>query len=369
VRQTVSSWVRETVGELGSPHHVPQEPEQLSGPPSPNHARKGQQGRRSLKERMYVGIDIAKATMDLCVYETGQRWTLPNDEEGIGQAISCLVPLKPALAVLEATGGFEAPLAGALAVARIPVAVVNPRQVRDFAKATGRLAKTDAIDAWVIAHFAASICPEPRYLEDAQSQELGAILARRRQVLEMVTAEKNRLGMARSQLVRQRIEAHISWLKEEIGDLDGKLRRSIEESPIWREKDNLLQSAKGVGPVLSVTLLAELPELGRLNRKEIAALAGVAPFNRDSGSMRGKRTIWGGRAAARAALYMGTLAAIRSNPAIRPFYQRLCAAGKAKKVAITACMRKLLTILNAMLRDGRKWHDPIPKPKIMLSPS
>lgn len=309
---------------------------------------------------MHVGIDIAKASMDIFVYETGRRWNLATDEEGIGQAVACLSELDPELVVLEATGGFEAPVAGALAVAHMPVAVVNPRQVRDFAKATGRLAKTDALDAQVIARFAAMVCPEPRYLQDAQSQELGALLARRRQVLEMVTAERNRLGMARNKTVRQRIEAHIAWLKEELADLDGTLRRNIEESPIWREKDDLLQSAPGVGPVLSVTLLAELSELGELDRRQIAALVGVAPFNCDSGTMRGKRIIWGGRAAVRAALYMGTLTAVRCNPVIRSFYERLCAAGKAKKVAITACMRKLLTMLNAMLRDRRKWDHTIP---------
>jgi transposase len=270
--------------------------------------------------------------------------------------LSCLEKLNPTLVVLEATGGIEMPVAATLAVAGIPIAVVNPRQVRDFARATGRLAKTDSIDAKVLALFAAAVRPQVRPLPDANEQELGDILSRRRQLVEMITAEKNRLRSARSKAVRTHIQAHITWLETELANIDSDLKRIIRESPVWREKDDLLKSVPGVGPVLSTTLLADLPELGTLNRRQIASLVGVAPFNRDSGKLRGKRMIWGGRAAVRTVLYMSTLVATRRNPVIRVFYQRLCAAGKAKKVALTACMRKLLTILNAMLKHGTPWH-------------
>jgi len=307
------------------------------------------------EDKVYVGIDVAKASMDIAVRPSGQRWNFTNDDGGIRQAVSCLEGLAPALVVLEATGGIELPLAAALAAAGLPVVVVNPRQVRDFAKATGRLAKTDALDAQVMAHFAAAVQPAPRRLPDAQSQEFTAILARRRQVVEMLTAEKNRLNSAR-QVVQQRIQDHIAWLEQELANLDDELKCSVQRSPIWREKGILLRSVPGVGPVLSATLLAELPELGTLNRRQIAALVGVAPLNRDSGTLRGKRTIWGGRGRVRAALYMATLVATRHNPVIRAFYHRLCAAGKAKKVALTACMRKLLTILNAMLKHRTNWN-------------
>jgi len=306
------------------------------------------------KEKVYVGIDVAKASMDIAVHSTGQRWSFLNDDTGIAQAVTCLRELAPELTVMEATGGIELPLTAALVVAGVPVVIVNPRQVRDFAKATGRLAKTDALDAKVMAHFAAVVRPTPRPLPDVQAQEFSAILARRRQVVEMLTAEKNRLGTARK-AVRERIRAHITWLEQELANLNQDMRRSVQESPVWREKDNLLRSAPGVGPILSATLLSELPELGTLNRRQIAALVGVAPLNRDSGTFRGKRTVWGGRATVRAALYMAALVATRYNPVIRTFYQRLCAAGKAKKVAIIACMRKLLIILNAMLKHRTPW--------------
>lgn len=306
------------------------------------------------KEKVYAGIDVAKKSLDIAIHHTGQQWSFLNDDIGISTAVNRLKELTPALVVLEATGGIELPITAALAVAEIPVVVVNPRQVRDFAKATGRLAKTDIIDAQVIAQFAAAVRPAPRPLIDTQTQELKDILVRRRQVVEMVTAEKNRLNNAGNG-VRRRIQEHIIWLEQELSDIDGELRRSIQASPLWREKDNLLKSTPGVGPVLSVTLLTELPELGTLNRRQIAALVGVAPLNRDSGTLRGKRTVWGGRAPVRAALYMATLVATRYNPVIRDFYQRLCGAGKAKKVALTACMRKLLTILNAMLKHRTPW--------------
>jgi transposase len=256
---------------------------------------------------------------------------------------------------MEATGGFEMSLAAALGETGIPAAIVNPRQVRDYARSTGKLAKTDAIDAQILADFAAAVHPEPRPLADVQTRELKDILARRRQLNEMITAEKNRLQRAR-RVLRDHIKAHIAWMEKEMLDMDTALKQFIEESPIWREKDNLFQSVPGIGPVISTTLVVELPELGILNRKQIAALVGVAPFNRDSGKMRGKRKVWGGRASVRAALYMGTLVATRFNPVIRRFYQRLIAAGKTKKVAITACMRKLLIILNAMIKHLTPWY-------------
>ena len=306
------------------------------------------------KKKVYVGIDVAKSSMDIAVHATEQRWSFPNDDYGISKTVSLLRKLAPTLVVMEASGGIELTLTAALASAGLPLAVVNPRQVRDFAKATGKLAKTDTLDARVMAHFAATVCPVPRPLPNAQAEKFSSILARRRQVIEMLTAEKNRFGTA-SKAVRQGIEAHIKWLEQELSNINDELRQSIQRSPVWREKDNLLRSVPGVGPVLSTTLLAELPELGTLNRRQIAALVGVAPLNRDSGTMRGKRTVWGGRAPVRASLYMATLAATRFNPVTRKFYQHLCTAGKAKKVAITACMRKLLIILNAMLKHDTPW--------------
>lgn len=309
-------------------------------------------------EKVYVGIDVSKETLDMAVHASEQRWEFANTVKGIDEALSILESWSPALVVLEATGGMEYHLAAALALANIPVAVVNPRQVRDFARATGRLAKTDSIDAKVLAHFASAVHPTPRPLPDAQGQELKAILTRRRQLIEMLTAERNRLYSAHSQAVKAHIRAHIAWLEKEMIQINDDLGRSIRESPVWQEKDDLLKSVPGVGPVLSSTLLADLPELGPLDRGKIAALVGVAPFNCDSGHLRGKRTIWGGRAVVRSALYMSTLVATRYNPVIRGFYQHLLAAGKPKKVALTACMRKLLTILNAMLKHQTPWYYP-----------
>ena len=266
-----------------------------------------------------------------------------------------LEELAPQLVVLEATGGVEMTLAGELAASGQHVAVVNPRQVRDFARATGKLAKTDVLDAHVLAHFAEAVRPASRPLPDAGTQELAALVARRRQLVEMITAEKNRLRTAGPR-IRPKVQEHIRWLEENLADLDRDLGDFIRSSPVWRDKDQLLQSTPGVGPVLSMTLLSDLPELGTLNRAEIAALVGVAPFNRDSGTLRGKRKVWGGRAQVRAALYMAALVATRFNPVLQTFYQRLCAAGKPKKLALTACMRKLLTILNLMVRQNRHWN-------------
>jgi transposase len=312
-------------------------------------------------ERVYVGFDVSKETLDMAVHASEQRWEFANTVKGIDEALPILGNLSPTLVVLEATGGMEYPLAAALAVANIPVAVVNPRRVRDFARATGRLAKTDAIDALVLADFAAAIHPPSCPLPDDQAQELKAILTRRGQLIEMLTAERNRLHSARSKAVKAHIQAHIAWLEKEMIQINDDLGHRIRETPAWQEKDDLLKSVPGVGPVLSTTILADLPELGLLNRRQIAALVGVAPFNCDSGHLRGKRTIWGGRSVVRSALYMSTLVATRYNPVIRGFYQHLLAVGKPKKVALTACMRKLLTILNAMLKHQTPWHYPTSK--------
>jgi len=302
----------------------------------------------------FVGIDVAKARLDVAIRPSGDYWSVANDSVGIAQVVSRLQELQPELVVLEATGGLQMPIAAALAAVGLPVVVVNPRQVRDFAKATGKLAKTDAIDARVLAHFGEAVHPAPRAVPDALAQELSSLLSRRRQVIEMITAESNRWHSA-SKALQARIKAHIEWLEQELGKLDDDLGHAVRQSPVWREKEALLRTTPGVGPVLSLTLLAELPELGLLNRKQIAALVGVAPLNHDSGGRRGKRSVWGGRARVRAVLYMATLVATRHNPVIKAFYQRLLAAGKEKKVALTACMRKLLLILNAMLKHETPW--------------
>ena len=306
-------------------------------------------------ESSYVGIDVSKAHLDVAVIPLGEVWHTTNDEEGITELTQQLVTHTPVLVVLEATGGYELPLAAALGTAGLPVAVVNPRQVRDFARATGKLAKTDVLDAQLLAHFAQRVQPTPRPLPDPQLQEMAALLARRRQVIEMLVAEKQRLGMA-SPRVRTGLNEHITWLERTLKELDGDLGQMVKRSPLWRAQKDLLRGVPGVGPNLTFTLLANLPELGTLDRRQIAALVGVAPLNRDSGTMRGKRTVWGGRATVRATLYMATLVATRFNPIIKTFYQRLLAVGKPKKVALTACMRKLLTILNAMLKHGTSWQ-------------
>jgi transposase len=307
----------------------------------------------------WVGIDVAKAHLDVAVQPSGEAWRVANAEPAFAELTARLQAVAPRLIVLEGTGGLELPVAAALGAAGLPVAVVNPRQVRDFARATGRLAKTDALDARVLALFADRVRPAPRPLPDATTQALAALVTRRRQLVEMRTAEQLRLAAAPAG-VRDGIAAHLRWLDEQIAALDRDLDRTIRGSPAWRATDDLLRSTKGVGPILAATLLAELPELGRLSAKQVAALVGVAPLNRDSGRQRGARTCWGGRAPIRAALYMGALAATRSNPAIRTFYRRLLAMGKPKKVALTACMRKLLVILNAMVRDQAHWR-PLPQ--------
>ena len=281
-------------------------------------------------------------------------WRVDYDEPDVAALVAQLRTLNPATVLLEATGGIEVPLVSALAAASLPVVVVNPRQVRDFAKATGRLAKTDALDAQVLAQFAEAVRPPLRPLRPADTQELNELTTRRSQLMTMMVAEKNRLGRGTG-AVHPRIKAHINWLEQELKGLDEDLRLKLRRSPVWREKDDLFRSVPGVGEQISVSLLAYLPELGTLDRKQIAALVGVASINRDSRIMRGKRTVWGGRARVRAALYMGALVATRYNPVIRVFYQRLLAAGKAKKVALVACVRKLLTILNSMVNSDRHW--------------
>jgi transposase len=306
------------------------------------------------EDRVFVGIDVAKAELVVAVRPEGAQWSAPQTEAGWAALALKLQVLAPALVVLEATGGLEVPAAGTLAAAGLPVAVVNPRQVRDFAKATGILAKTDGVDAHVLARFAEAVRPAPRPLPDAATRALEALVTRRRQLVAMLTEEQNRLATTPPPL-RPRLQAHIRWLQRELGAVDADLREAIQRHPCWRVQEDLLRSVPGVGPVLAVTLLAHLPELGHLSRRAIAALVGVAPWSRESGAWRGPRRCWGGRAAVRPVLYMGTLVAIRHNPILRAFYARLRQAGKLKKVAIVACMRKLLTILNAMMKHQQPW--------------
>lgn len=310
-----------------------------------------------MTETLFIGIDVAKVTLDLEVRPTGRQQRFTRDEDGIAELVNAVVPLSPTLIVLEATGGLEIPVVAALCAAGLAVAVVNPRQVRDFAKAIGRLAKTDGIDATVLAMFAEKIRPEARPLRDAEQQQLAELTGRRRQLIAMRTMERNRLSTAKS--MRQRIQAHIDWLNEQLKEIDDDLAKRLRDSPVWKAKDDLLRGFNGVGDVTSRTLMAELPELGTLNRKQIASLVGLAPFNRDSGTLRGKRCIWGGRAEVRSVLYMAALSAVRCNPVIKAFHARLIQAGKAKKVALVACMRKILTILNAMVRDNQPWQSNV----------
>ena len=311
-----------------------------------------------------AGIDVSKRRLDVRLLPGREAFCVANDPEGIDELVRRLEEARPELVVLEATGRYERPVASAIAAssAGIAVAVVNPRQARDFAKATGKLAKTDKIDAEVLARFASAVSPKPSVLPDEEAQALQAILARRRQILEMLVAENNRLQMAPEALAK-RIRAHLKWLQKELIRTDRDLEEAIAESETWRRNEGLLRSVPGVGPVLARTLLAELPELGTLAPKRLCSLVGIAPFNRDSGTLRGKREVWGGRAPVRAALYMGTLVATRHNPVLKEFYGRLLGAGKPKKVALVACMRKLLVILSAMMRDGVPWsptHVPTP---------
>jgi transposase len=307
------------------------------------------------EKQIFIGIDVSKKELEVALRPMGTRSVFSNDEDGIALLADFVQSHFPMLIVLEATGGLETRVVGALAAQGCPVVVINPRQARDFAKATGKLAKTDSIDAHVLAHFADAVRPEVRALKDVEAQNLEALNTRRRQIVEMLTAEKNRLLMAPA-WTRKDIKSHIDWLEKCLHKVNKDMDKLLKKSPVWREKDTILQSTPGVGPVLSVTLLADLPELGTLNAKQIAALVGVAPLNRDSGTFRGRRAIWGGRASVRSILYMSAMSAIRFNPVIKAFYQRLRATGKVHKVAITACMRKLLVILNALIRSGNCWN-------------
>ncbi|HEX9056329.1 MAG TPA: IS110 family transposase [Ktedonobacterales bacterium] len=320
-------------------------------------ATSGQGSSAGASER-FVGIDVAKGGLDAAALPSGVTRQVANTDAGRAQLVAWVVEQAPALVVLEATGGYEAPVAAELATAGVAVAVVNPRHVRAFAAALGRTAKTDALDAQVLARFAQAVRPTPRPLPDALTQELAALVERRRHLVGMHTAETNRLHVTHFEAVRQQIRAHLDWLECQQREVDDALRQTVEHSPLWRAKAHLLRSVPGIGPITACVLLAEVPELGALGTKQLAALVGVAPLNRDSGALRGRRAIWGGRANVRAALYMATLSATRANPAIRVFYQRLCAGGKPKKVALTACMHKLLTILNAILRHETPWQMP-----------
>lgn len=313
-------------------------------------------GKENVKtHECFVGIDVSKAELDVHVLE-GQAWSTPNTDEAMAALVNRLVPLNPTLIVLEATGGLERRVLAALLGAKLPAVAVNPRQVRDFARATGKLAKTDVLDAGVLALFAQRVRPELRPQPDAATQELDALIVRRRQVVDMLTAEKNRLAASPpSARVQKTLTKSIQYLERQIEILDEEINDHVDKSGGLKERDDVLQSAPGVGKVLARTLLGQLPELGHLSRKQIAALVGVAPINCDSGTMRGRRIVWGGRANIRSVLYMCALAAARHNPVIREFSDRLRAAGKAKKVIVVACMRKLLTILNAMARSAKPW--------------
>jgi transposase len=308
------------------------------------------------KVPVFVGIDIAKHRLDVHLRPSGEGFTIDHDEGRVAALVERLAALAPTLVVLEATGGMEVRPAAALAAAGLPVAVVNPRQVRAFARAMGRLAKTDRLDAAAIARFAEAVRPPVRPLPDAATRHLGALVARRRQLLEMLVAERNRRQAAADPALHGRIDAHLRWLEEALAEIERDLDGAVRESTVWRAKEELLRSVPGLGNVSARTLLAQLPELGSLTRRQAAALVGVAPFNRDSGRMRGRRTIWAGRAALRACLYLAAVAAARgSNPAIAGFYRWLRLAGKPARLALTACMRKLVVVLNAMLRTDTAW--------------
>lgn len=305
--------------------------------------------------KTYVGVDVSLEVLDVASSTSGESQSFANDVGGIGALVSWVVNQRVALVIMEATGGYESEAAYALTAAKVPVAVVNPRQVRDFARATGKLAKTDKIDALVLARFGEALKPEPRALPDEAQLALQDQLSRRRQLLEMRTAERNRMALARPAM-RHDIAEHIAWLNKRLAETDKGLKTLIRESPIWREKEKLFRSMKGIGPVNMMILVARLPELGKLSRKKISSLVGLAPHARDSGHMRGRRTCWGGRADVRSALYMAAVAAIAHNPTIRAFYERLKAAGKPPKVALTACMRKMLVTLNAMARSNQPFN-------------
>ena len=307
------------------------------------------------KSKSFIGIDVSKQQLEVAAHQSDYKFHCPNKISSFGQLIAELIVLRPALIVLEATGGLEIPVVNALHAVGLPVVVVNPRQVRDFAKALGQFAKTDPLDARVLAHFAAAIKPPLRPIKSKDEQELDALMGRRGQLVEMLTDEKNRRGSAASDRVRKKIKEHIDWLEDCIAEIDQQLKALLKTSAAWQAKDKILQSVPGIGPVTSFSIIADLPELGKLDRQKISKLVGVAPLNRDSGQQRGSRHIYGGRAQLRRSLYMAALTAARLNPAIKEFYQRLRANHKPFKVAITACMRKLLSIINIMVRDSTPW--------------
>lgn len=304
----------------------------------------------------FVGIDVAKDRLDVHLRPSGESFAVPRHGAGLAGLVERLQALAPALVVLEATGGYETVVASALGAAGLPLAVVNPRQIRDFARATGKLAKTDRLDAAAIAHFAEAVRPPVRPIADGQAQALGELVARRRQVIEMIVAETNRRRMATQRRVIRAIDRHLAVLQAELAELDGDIDAAIRGTPAWQADADLLRSVPGIGPATLRTLIAELPELGHLTRRKIATLVGLAPINRDSGSLRGRRTIAGGRSTVRTALYMAALVASRRNPVIAPHYRKLRHAGKPAKQALVACMRKLLVILNAILRDRKPWQ-------------
>jgi len=306
--------------------------------------------------QLFVGIDISKDRLDVHIQPTEECFSLAHDETGVAELVRRVQGVAPQLVAMEATGGYEIGVAAALGSAGLPVVVLNPRQIRDYARATGQIAKTDRLDARVIASFAGAVRPVVRPLPDEQAQQLGEVIARRRQLVDMLGAETNRGRLVRDPQLRERLKAHISWLEHALREVDDDLRGLVRGSKLWRETDDLLRSAPGIGEVTSFTLIADVPELGHLDRRRIAALIGVASMNRDSGTMRGRRMVSGGRASVRAVLYMATLSAIRYNPTIAVFYQRLRAAGRPGKVAVVAAMRKLLTILNAIVRERRPWQ-------------
>jgi transposase len=309
-----------------------------------------------MEHSRFVGIDVSKDHLDVHVRPTGDSFRVRYDDAGLVTLVEHLRPVAPAVLVLEATGGYEVTVVATLARAALPVAVVNPRQIRAFARATGQLAKTDTLDARILALFAEAVRPAARPVPNEQADALGELIARRRQLVDMLGAEHNRRRLLRDRRLQRHLDAHIAWLEEALRRLDQDLTTLIRSTPVWRETDDLLRSVPGIGPVTAGTLIADLPELGRLDRRRIAALAGLAPIARDSGTFRGRRMIMGGRPHIRRVLYMATLTAIKHNPAIRAFHRRLVTAGRPGKVALTAAMRKLLTILNAMLRDRRPWH-------------
>ncbi len=306
-------------------------------------------------DKQFVGIDLSKAHLDVALHPQTQQWKLSNDEAGLATLSQYLQQQKPSLIVLEATGGLERPVVKALVKVGFQVAVVNPRHVRHFAKAKGLLAKTDNLDAKVLAQYGESIKPEPRPLPDEQTQQLKDLLARRRQLVEMLKAEKNRKGRAHPTIIYQ-IQTHIDWLEQRLKNIEQKIEKLQKNNRIWHKKADVLQSVPGVGPVTCATILGDLPELGSLSHKQISALVGVAPFNRDSGRWKGQRVVWGGRKQVRSVLYMSTISAINCNEVIRQFYERLIATGKPYKVAVVACMRKLLVILNAMIKHLMPWQ-------------